>query len=69
MQWRVRKPGARARALNQWHSWFAWYPVRVPTSGKGSGQRMIWLESVRRKRTVEYLLHLYTCTYQYEENR
>ena len=49
MKWRVRKPGARVRALHRWHVWFAWYPVRVPTKGKNSGQTMIWLSPVCRK--------------------
>ena len=34
MKWRVRKEGTRERALHQWHLWFAWYPVDVPTKGK-----------------------------------
>lgn len=49
MKWRVRKPGTKIRALHRWHVWFAWYPVRVPTKGKGSGQKMIWLEPVCRR--------------------
>lgn len=49
MKWRVRKPGARHRALHMWHKWFAWYPVRVPTRGKCSGMTMVWLEVVGRK--------------------
>ena len=49
MKWRIRKRGARYRALHQWHVWFAWYPVTVPTKGKNSGQTRVWLESVCRK--------------------
>jgi hypothetical protein len=48
MKWRVRKEGARERALHQWHLWFAWYPVDVPTKGKTSGQTRVWLETVCR---------------------
>ena len=54
MKWRVRKIGTRDRALHRWHTWFAWYPVRVPTRGRGSGQTMIWLSPVRRKGTLTY---------------
>lgn len=49
MKWRVRKEGARERALHQWHLWFAWYPVTVPTKGKTSGQTRVWLKPVCRK--------------------
>jgi hypothetical protein len=49
MKWKVRKPEARYRALRLWHVWFAWHPVRVPTRGKGSGQKMVWLAPVCRK--------------------
>ena len=49
MKWRVRKPGARHRALHWWHPWFAWYPVRVPTRGHMSGMTMVWLQTVERK--------------------
>lgn len=49
MKWKVRKEGTRERALHQWHLWFAWYPVTVPTKGKNSGQTRVWLETVCRK--------------------
>ncbi len=49
MKWRVRKPGCRHRALKMWHTWFAWYPIRVPSKGKMSGMHMVWLEKVKRK--------------------
>ena len=49
MQRRVRKPGARYRALHLWHKWFAWHPVRVPTRGRMSGMTMVWLQTVERK--------------------
>ena len=49
MKWKCRKPGTRDRALHWWHDWFAWYPVRVPTKGRKSGQKMVWLETVLRK--------------------
>ena len=45
MKWRVRKLGAKRRALQMWHNWFAWHPVRVPNEGN----TMVWLETVRRK--------------------
>jgi hypothetical protein len=50
MRWKCRKPEARKRAWQRWHDWFAWYPVRVPTKGRNSGQRFVWLEIVRRQR-------------------
>lgn len=49
MKWKVRKPGTKVRAFHLWHVWFAWYPVRIPTKGRGSGQKKVWLENVRRK--------------------
>jgi len=49
MKWKVRRPGTKDRALHLWHVWFAWYPVRVTTKSKGSGQKMIWLENVQRR--------------------
>ncbi len=49
MKWKCRKPGTRERALHWWHDWFAWFPVRVPTKGRRSGQKMVWFETVRRK--------------------
>ncbi len=49
MKWKVRKLGTKDRALHQWHLWFAWYPVDVPTKGKNSGQTRVWLEPVCRK--------------------
>ena len=33
---------AKTMQLHRWHTWFAWYPVRV-------GSRCIWLERVWRK--------------------
>ena len=54
MIWRVRKPGAKYRAKHQWHNWFAWYPVRVPTRGRMSRQHKIWLKTVRRRGTLEW---------------
>lgn len=26
----------------RWHSWFAWYPVRV------QGDKIVWLETIKR---------------------
>lgn len=54
MKWRVRKPGAKHRALKKWHTWFAWHPVRVPTEGRMSGMTMVWLQNIRRKGTYYY---------------
>lgn len=33
-----------------WHPWFAWYPVRL-------GSTTVWLETIERKRAVDYLGH------------
>ena len=49
MRCKCRKPEVRKRAWQRWHNWFAWYPVRVPTKGRNSGQQFVWLETVRRK--------------------
>jgi len=49
MKWRVRKPGAILRSLTRWHKWFAWFPVRVPTKGRMSGQTKVWLETIERR--------------------
>ena len=64
MKFRVRKPGSKKRLKlykkrkawrdltkknNNWHSWFAWFPVRVPTKGRMSGMTIVWLERVERQ--------------------
>jgi len=45
MRIKTRRPGARIRALKQWHKWFAWFPVRIPTTGN----YLYWLQHVQRK--------------------
>lgn len=57
MKWRVRKPGAKERAKRLWHTWFAWYPVRVPTKGRMSGMKMVWLSKVKRKSKTFYCMY------------
>ena len=64
MRWRVRKPGARFRARKLWHSWFAWYPVRVPCRGKMSGMTLVWGETIMRR-----MLHKDYSTYDDWEPR
>lgn len=64
MKFRVRKPGSKIRLKrykkrkawrdlternSTWHSWFAWFPVRVPTKGRMSGMTLVWLERVERR--------------------
>lgn len=64
MKFRVRKPGSKWRLKrykkrkawrdltarnNAWHSWFAWFPVRVPTKGRISGMTLVWLERIERQ--------------------
>lgn len=51
--------------IGRWHSWFAWYPVRV---GKHDCR---WLERVERKGTVEFSYDgLYTnWQYRAKENK
>ena len=63
MKWTVRKPGAKLRCFRMWHTWFAWYPVRVPTHGKMSGMTKVWLEKVKRKGGKIYS---YDCSYYWE---
>ena len=46
MKWRCRRIGARRRAIKMWHDWFAWFPVRVPST---TGKKRVWLEKVRRR--------------------
>ncbi len=67
MKWRVRKPMSRHRALHWWHVWFAWYPVRVPTRGEGSGQTMVWLGYVRRKGRARYGWDSQAWEWEYKE--
>lgn len=57
MKWKCRKLGTRERALHWWHDWFAWYPVRVPTKGRRSGQKIVWLETVRRRCKLYSFFH------------
>lgn len=65
MIWRVRKPQAKFRAKHQWHNWFAWYPVRVPTKGKLSGQRKVWLTTIHRRGTYEDWIGVKYWTWRY----
>ena len=51
MKWRVGKPGAKRRLKKQWHRWYAWYPVRVPTYGRMSGQHRVCLVQIWRRGT------------------
>ena len=58
MRFKSRRPGARNRLWrynlyleNQWHSWFAWYPVRI-TDGKMSYRVIAWLETIERKKHI-----------------
>ena len=60
MIWRVTKPGAKQRALKQWHWWFAWRQVRVPTDGRMSKQHKVWMQWIRRRGIIE---HGYEGTY------
>lgn len=30
----------------EWHTWYAWYPVRV-------GKHYVWLETLQRKRVTD----------------
>jgi len=55
MIWRVTKPNAVNRAKHQWHNWFAWYPVRVPSKGRMSKQHMAWCQTIRRRIKFEHL--------------
>ncbi len=57
MIWRVRKLGAKYRAKLQWHTWFAWFPVRVPTKGRMSQQHRVWLQTIKRR---GYISRYYT---------
>jgi hypothetical protein len=44
---KVRREGAKLRALRLWHKWFAWFPIRVESPGKKD--IIVWLETVERK--------------------
>lgn len=33
----------KAQPLRKWHSWFAWWPIRVETG------QCVWLEKIERK--------------------
>jgi hypothetical protein len=37
------KRGYRKKTLSEWHTWFAWYPVRI------NSLEVVWLQSVKRK--------------------
>lgn len=43
MRRKCRRPGAKYRALHQWHKWFAWHPVYCHP------EKCVWLETVERK--------------------
>lgn len=48
MRFKTRRPGVKEIALRRWHKWFAWYPVRIPKTGK----YVYWLEFVQRKKIM-----------------
>lgn len=43
MHWKSELPETKKARLGEWHSWFAWRPVRI-------GEYVYWLEVVKRKR-------------------
>lgn len=66
MKFRVRRPMAKYRALQRWHKWFAWYPVRVRINGRS--ERMVWLETIERRIFVYHprlSIPYYTVTKEY----
>ena len=69
MKWRVRKPYTRYKALHKWHKWFAWHPVRVPTSGRMSGQTMVWLSNIKRKGTAVGWIDYTHWVWEYKEGK
>ena len=46
-----RRHAARRDRLYGWHLWFAWYPVII--SAVGVQRQKAWMETVRRKGTLE----------------
>lgn len=43
----LRRYHRRGYHLDQWHRWFAWYPVNVGCD------RVVWLETVERRQVGE----------------
>lgn len=53
MKWLTRQ--SRETKKGKWHSWFAWYPVRV-------GQHTVWFEWIERfgdKQAGELFYYIY----------
>jgi hypothetical protein len=44
--------GAKTRRKKWWHTWFAWYPVRVPN--EVTSKTVVWLEKIERKGKIKY---------------
>jgi hypothetical protein len=42
----VRRAYPAASLRSEWHRWFAWFPVRVPSDGGG---HWVWLETIWRR--------------------
>ena len=60
MKWKIPKGSNRFYEKHNWHDWFAWRPVSI-------GDKIAWLEVVRRKGFHEskYLSNYWI--YEYEE--
>jgi len=60
MKWiNGRTQFGRDSYCENWHKWFAWYPVKVGVIGNGENQRYIriWLEYVERNGVPGYRKH------------
>lgn len=48
----------RRERLAQWHEWFAWHPIKAECG------TIVWLERVRRKKTIRHVLLPYRDFYE-----
>lgn len=63
MQWITKNFKQKIEEKEQWHKWFAWYPVKIKISHSES--LAIWLEPVMRKKTLHRSLYDYWWTCEY----
>lgn len=42
MRWKKESYGKWLERMEEWNTWFAWYPTRI-------GEEIVWLESVERR--------------------
>lgn len=54
MRWTGETYKAKKERLGEWHTWFAWYPVRLQHPPESDTYTVVWLEMVERMLIPRY---------------